>query len=70
MATNQELLDKVDAKIAAIIDGDDVTELTIGDETMKFASLRELQQMRNDLVRKVNASSQSPFLTVEFDDQI
>jgi hypothetical protein len=70
MATNQELLDKEDAKIAAIIDGDDVTELTIGDETMKFASLRELQQMRNDLVRKVNAASHSPFLVVEFDDQI
>ena len=57
MATDQELLDKVDARITAIVDGDDVTEMTVGDETMEFASLRELQKRREVLKRKVAATT-------------
>ena len=59
MATDQELLDKVDARITAIVDGDDVTEMTVGDETMEFASLRELQT-RREALKHTAAATTSP----------
>jgi hypothetical protein len=65
MATDQELLDKVDARITAIVDGDDVTEMTVGDETMEFASLRELQKRREVLKRKVAATTSPAMLVAE-----
>lgn len=55
MVTNQELLDKVNAAIDAKMTGGVVASYRIGDVNIQYASLRELQELREALTKEIGA---------------
>lgn len=61
MASDSELLTSVESAISSRLAGETVDELQIGEERLRFPSLRQLYEVRDDLKRRIAADGSGSF---------
>lgn len=57
--SDADMLTKVETAIQSLLDGESLESVTIGNETMRFPSLKNLYALRDDLKRRISAQSGS-----------